>query len=76
MNFLCSLRTKKKSVENGDLGVTRGCVTVSLHKDVKNAFWVKKKGDEDVERMSGYLELYDKQSLWLLLLFFGLLAAG
>lgn len=25
MNFLCSLRTKKISLENGDLGFTQGC---------------------------------------------------
>lgn len=79
MNFLCSLRTKKKSVENGDLGVTRGRVTVSLYKDVKKRILGEIKGDEDVEwrRKScfSYLELYDKQSLWLVLLFCGLLAA-
>lgn len=25
MNFLCSLRTKKISLENGDVGFTQGC---------------------------------------------------
>lgn len=43
MNFLCSLRTKKISLENGDWGFTPGCMEAATVEKRHLHFWMERK---------------------------------